>query len=224
MEIYIVNLKYIYIVNLKYNVDITIDYMLTCRKFKYMEQKNDNQLVSDLKVGKNVNESLFHLVEKHSGIFINMVNQYMNKESRSELINDKEYYIYQAALKYDSNRNTKFSTYLGSETKWMCLNTHNRSKKKHEVDIDYIENLGDNSQHFHQIIKKDTQNKILELAHSNPDKRVYKIFELRYSGGNKNKVMPWSKVCSQIGLSVQGCINVHDQALTRIKQELKGEL
>lgn len=198
--------------------------MLTWYFFKYMEQKDDQELVSNLKVGREVNESLYHLVEKHSGIFINMVNQYMNKEGRSEFINDKEYYIYQAALKYDSNRNTKFSTYLGSETKWMCLNTYNRSKKKHEVDIDYIENLGDNSHQYHQIIKKDTQQKILELAHSNPDKRVHKIFELRYSGGNRNKVMPWSEVCSQIGLSVQGCINVHDQALTKIKQELKGEL
>lgn len=189
-----------------------------------MIDNNDKKLVSNLKTGKDVNESLSNLVEKHSGIFINMVNQYMKRDSRSEFIKDKEYYIYQAALKYDSERNTKFSTYLGSETKWMCLNSYNRSKKKNEVEIDYLENIGDNSQQFHQIIKNDTHLKIFELADGNPDKRVPKILKLRYTKGSKNKVMPWSEVCSMIGLSVQGCINVHDQALLRIKQELKGEM
>jgi len=189
-----------------------------------MKEIEDKKMVSNLKHGNNVNESLSHLVDRHSGIFINMVNQYMHKDSRGDFIKDKEYYIYQAALKYDENRNTKFSTYLGSETKWMCLNSYNRSKTKNEVDIEYIENLGDDSSQFHQIIKRDTHNKILELAHNHPDNRVHKIFELRYNGGNKNKVMPWSEVCSKIGLSVQGCINVHDQALTKIRQELSKEI
>jgi RNA polymerase sigma factor (sigma-70 family) len=189
-----------------------------------MNKITDTELVNDLKTGQNLNESLSELVERNSGIFINMVNQYMKDSVKYEVINDKEYYIYQAALKYDDSRNTKFSTYLGSETKWMCLNDYNKKKKRKEVAIDFLENVGDEGDHFDQVIEYDTKSKILELASNHPDKRVYKIFELRYNEGNRNKLMPWSKICKKVGLSVQGCINIHEQALNKIKQELKKDI
>ena len=53
--------------------------------------------------------------------------------NKDELISDKEYNIYQAALKFDSSRGAKFSTYLGNETKWMCLNIYNKNKKHPEI-------------------------------------------------------------------------------------------
>ena len=61
---------------------------------------------------------------------------------KSDLIEDKNFYIYQAVLKYDPNRGTKFSTYLGNETKWMCLNLYNKNKKNPQVpyENEVIEN------------------------------------------------------------------------------------
>ena len=92
-----------------------------------MEQLLDNELVRNLKVGNNINESLDLLVQRHSGIFITMVNSYTPTNERNELISDKEYYIYNAALKFDESKNTKFPTYLGCETKWMCMNNFNKN-------------------------------------------------------------------------------------------------
>ena len=51
---------------------------------------------------------------------------------REELINDAKYYIYKAAIEFDSNKKSKFSTFLGNQTRWMCLNLYNKSKRRPE--------------------------------------------------------------------------------------------
>lgn len=188
------------------------------------DSRLDLELVQNLKSGKNINESLEELVQRHSGIFITMINSYTPINERSEMIGDKEYYIYNAALKYDESKNTKFPTYLGSETRWMCLNNYNKNKRKNEIDLDSIENLGVECMMMEKYSCSDSAKKILQMAKRHPDKRVYTIFKLRYSGSGRNKLTPWSKVCKPVELSVQGCINVHDQALKKIKQELKKEI
>jgi hypothetical protein len=72
--------------------------------------------------------------------------------------------------------------------------------------------------------KMDSTKRILQIAKRHPDKRVYTIFKLRYASSGPNKLTPWSKVCQPVELSVQGCINVHDQALKKIKKELQKEI
>lgn len=189
-----------------------------------MEQLLDNELVHNLKVGNNINESLDILVQRHSGIFITMVNSYTPTNERSELISDKEYYIYNAALKFDESKNTKFPTYLGCETKWMCMNNFNKNKRKNEIDLANLENVGIECTSMESYSNMDSTKKILQIAKRHPDKRVYTIFKLRYASSGPNKLTPWSKVCKPVELSVQGCINVHDQALKKIKKELQKEI
>jgi len=66
--------------------------------------------------------------------------------------------------------------------------------------------------------------KIMNLINKDPDTRVSKIFKMRYIEGQRNNVMPWNKICKPLKLSIQGCINIHDKAITKIKRELKNEL
>ena len=67
-------------------------------------------------------------------------------------------------------------------------------------------------------------NKVLSIIKKHPDKRVEKIFTMRYITGNKNKVMPWRSIGSKVNLSIQGCINVHNSAVKHIQEKLVGEL
>ncbi len=189
-----------------------------------MQNLLDSQLVRNLQLGDQINESLEILVQRHSGIFITMVNSYTPVNERSELIGDKEYYIYNAALKFDETKNTKFPTYLGCETKWMCMNNYNKNRRKNEIDLDSIENIGIECSSLETYSNDDSTKKILQMAKRHPDKRVHTIFKLRYTSSGPNKLTPWSKVCLPVNLSVQGCINVHDQALHKIKQDLKKEI
>ena len=100
----------------------------------------DTDLINNIKNDVDANDSLQELVSRHSGIFLSMIHNYVpNSNSvinKSDLIQDKNYYIYKAALKFDETRLAKFSTFLGNETKWMCLNLYNKYKNKKPIEYD----------------------------------------------------------------------------------------
>jgi len=192
----------------------------------------DVDLVNNIKKQIDVEESLEELVNRHSGIYLEMVNSYASPNNPfidyEELIQDKEYKIYNAAMKYDPDRGAKFSTYLGNETKWMCLNLYNRNKRRPAFQNEFIENMAEdnnlNEDTISESIKQDLFNKVLSVIKQHPDRRVEKIFEMRYIVGTKNKVMPWKKIGESMNLSIQGCINIHNSAIEHVQQELLQEL
>ena len=97
----------------------------------------DKELIKNIKNNKDADNCLNVLFERHSGIFFKMINAYVPNGSgfadKEELIKDAKYYIYKIALDYDENKKTKFSTYLGNRTRWMCLNMYNKSKRAKEI-------------------------------------------------------------------------------------------
>jgi len=197
---------------------------------KNLNYLSDLDLINNVKQGVSQNDSLAELVTRHSGIYISMVNNYSPSSptptlsSKEELIKDKNYYIYQAALKYDESKKTKFSTYLGNETRWLCLNLYNKNKNNKEfggIDFEYLDPLSEESA---IPVNQDALDKVLSMVRREPDKRVATIFKKRYIDGDKNKVMPWHKVCKSVSLSIQGCINIHDKTIKKIQEELKEEL
>lgn len=189
----------------------------------------DRDLVQNLKDHRDVEQSLQELVNRHSGIYFEIINQYVPDNSiycdKQELFNDKELYIYNAALKYNPNKGTKFSTFLGNETKWVCLNTYNKAKKKPTFsktneDLDLIKGLDC----LHDTSSNQTFVKeVYEMVEKHPDKRVGKIFKMRYNDGENNKVMPWKLIAPHVDLSIQGCINVHNAVIKDLKRKLKTE-
>ena len=103
-----------------------------------MEILSDLDLVKNIKKKVNVNESLQKLIDRHSGIYLDIVNSFLkncnNSPVKDDIINDKDFAIYNTALKFDETRGTKFSTFLGTEAKWMCLNANNKNKKFIELN------------------------------------------------------------------------------------------
>ena len=171
-------------------------------------------------------KALKELIVRHSGIYINMVTAYTPSNMfshKDELIAEKDYHIYQAALNFNPAKKTKFSTYLGNGTKWMCLNIYNKNKKRPEVAVEDIvlELNQEFSDHNSKADEKDILSQIMTYVDSHSDSRVGEIFKLRYIEGQKNKVMPWKKVSSRISMSVQGCINIHDSIINKLKTKIK---
>ena len=192
---------------------------------------SDFELVELVKSSKKPDKFLSELIERHSGIYLDIVNTYASNDSplidKPELIKDKNYNIYQAVLKYDPTRGAKFSTYLGNETKWLCLNIYNKNKRHPTITTETLDlfhpDLGLYSESIKENIRKDLFDKIINLASRNPDKRVEKIFKMRYIIGKKNKVMPWKNIGNEMNLSIQGCINIHNAAIKSIQDSLEGE-
>ena len=193
---------------------------------KPINNLEDFQLVENIKENKKTEDSLQELIGRHTGIYLDIVNKYTqngNLTNKLDLIDEKDYNIYQAALKYKSDRGTKFPTFLGNETKWICLNKYNKRKKEPQVSIDDIKEIDILNTKNEKINKEDFEvfSEAIKFSKEHKDKRVEKIFEMRYITGEKNKVMPWKKISEKLDMSIQGCINIHNSAVEKFKIELK---
>jgi len=195
-------------------------------KSKPVNNLEDLQLVDNIKRDKKTEDCLQELIGRHTGIYLDIVNKYTlngNTTNRLDLIDEKDYNIYQAALKYEGNRGTKFPTFLGNETKWICLNKFNKRKKDPQLSIDDVKESDILQTKKEKIKKEDLEvfSEAIKLSKVHKDKRVEKIFEMRYITGEKNKVMPWKKISEELNMSIQGCINIHNSAVEKFKIELK---
>ena len=139
---------------------------------------------------------------------------------KTQIVEDKEMTIYDSALNYDPSRNTKFSTHLANQTKWKCLNALNKKKKNKECFIDdensYIEPSCDS---FIKDINKEEALSVFEKClKTEEDDRVKKIVDMRYGSFN-NKLTPWRFIAKKLDLSIQGCINIHNKFINKVKKE-----
>ena len=50
------------------------------------------------------------------------------------------------------------------------------------------------------------------------DERVKKIVDMRYGMGN-NRLTPWRVIAEELEMSIQGCINVHNRFINKVKKE-----
>ena len=195
-------------------------------KSKPVNSLEDLQLVDNIKKDTKTEDCLQELIGRHTGIYLDIVNKYTrngNQTNRLDLIDEKDYNIYQAALKYEGDRGTKFPTFLGNETKWICLNKFNKRKRDPQLSIDDVKESDILHPKKEKIKKEDLEvfSEAIKLSKVHKDKRVEKIFEMRYITGEKNKVMPWKKISEELNMSIQGCINIHNSAVEKFKIELK---
>lgn len=184
--------------------------------------ETDIQLIEKIKSERD-NDSLKELINRHSGIYVSMVNNIINDScqfvSKQEILEDKDLCIYQAAIKFAEEKNTKFSTYLAHETRWRCLNIYNKRKKMPFVELDEKtkETFVDNS--YQDYDRIEIVKMTLKLASEHKDPRVKKIFDIRYNSGY-NSTQPWRVVAQHLGMSAEGCIKIHDSFLKKIKPKL----
>ena len=193
-------------------------------------KKEDEYLVKLIQDNNNAEACLSILIDRHSGLCIDMINGYVSKGTndglRQELIKEKDYQIYHTALKFDPSKGSKFSTYLGNEIKWKCLNIYNKNKRRKTVPVE--EEL---INYFSYGISNDTNKSdceifqnIIQQSKNHPDPRVGKIFHLRYVEGKQNSVMPWKNISENLKMSIQGCINIHDNAIKKFGNKIRKEI
>ena len=184
----------------------------------------EDSVIKEIQEEKNVESNLSKIIDKHSGIFIEMVKHYVPENSeysnRDDLLSEKNYQIYKAIKSFDFSKNVKFVTHLGNQAKYLCLNTYNKNKKKPEVNceemkLDWISFLSE-EEHVSNIIKSDSKElfkRINEYLENHKDQRVKKIFDLRYFSYKDNKIKPWRLIHKEIGMSIQGCINLNKKTI-----------
>lgn len=201
-------------------------------------QLSDIELINNIKSDSNSSDSLEELMDRHSGVYMQMVGKYTRNFHDLHIFNaateEKGMKFYTAALKFDPEKGCKFSTFIGEEARWVCLTLLDAAKKNNKRfssgEFDY--NRGVDADVFcHETIepeafqednentKRAILNAFLQKIEESNDERVKKIFALRYSNEKKN--VPWKIISKELGLSIQGCINIHNRTLKKIAKTLK---
>ena len=182
--------------------------------------ENDIYLIDKVKKYAD-QESMRELIDRHSGIYVDMVNKYLPESSeglnKEDVLQDKDFCIYDAAIKFDDTKNAKFSTYIGNLARWKCLNIYNKNIKFPQSCISEIfDDTVSCDSDLKTMEKEELIKKIFNRIDSMKDDRVKKIFRMRYQDGRK--LTPWKKIAKKLDLSIQGCINIHNKHLTEIKK------
>ena len=68
---------------------------------------------------------------------------------------------------------------------------------------------------------KDDAEYIMNILSGMKDKRISRIFDMRYfSETNKNK-LAWSSIAKELGISTQTAINLHEKGATMVRNKIE---
>lgn len=175
----------------------------------------DLDLIKKIKDNRD-NESLKCLIDRHSGIFCEIVKRYQHFISKNgydpkDIFEEKHLIVYQSALSYNDEKKIKFSTWLGNQARYHCLNFMNKNNHYYPTDNLFLQNLIENS----QLPPKENEYKencsyYLNVLKSLKDKRVYKIFKMRFYSSNK-KDRSWNAIAKKLKISTQTAINIYNK-------------
>jgi len=185
----------------------------------------DIDLINQVKV-KNDSLALKELEARHSGICHQMIRRYYRNIVNSgidpeDIVSDKLMVIYKSILNYDSNKNVKFSTWLGNQMRYHCLNCLNKKNNIFTMENETIRTIVEQNQkkhNFSEALIKDKSDFIFSLLERIKDKRILKIFKLRYFQNAKHT--SWNKIGKKLKISTQTAINLHNKGKIFIKNKL----
>lgn len=183
--------------------------------------QTDQELIENVKNDKD-NDSLVEIINRHSGVYHSMVERILsgdkNVEDRDNILQEKEFTIYNSVLKYDPSRGAKFTTYLANEAKWKCLNALTRNKKFKKCQLEDMLKQPQDEGDFEFHENYEVFSLFKKYLDKEKDERVKKIIDMRYNGVS-NKLTPWRKIAKALGMSIQGVINIHNRYLSKFKKE-----
>ena len=149
----------------------------------------DDFLANEVKENECEN-SLVELIGRHSNLCYNICQKYMPVMHASgifldDVLGDKDYIIYHSAKTFDPTRKTKFSTWLGNQVRYHCLNKINKNKKyvtTEDQELSFLIDKDGEKENTDEL-----KDYITNLLSKIKDKRIKQIFQFRnFSDEKKN--------------------------------------
>lgn len=186
---------------------------------------SDIELINKVK-RKNDSIALKELEQRHSGICHQMIRKYYTNIVTSgidpeDLVSDKLLVIYKSVINYNPEKNVKFSTWLGNQMRYHCLNCMNKKDPTIAMENSTIKTIVEKSQKNEssaETLIKEKADLVFSILERIKDKRIIKIFKLRYFNGRKH--LAWNKIGKKLKLSTQTVINLHNKGKIFIKNKL----
>ncbi len=190
-----------------------------------MQGKTDIELIDGIKQ-KNCSDCLQELFDRHSAICVDVCGKYSgglikNGVILSDIIQQKEYIIYTSAVSYNESKGAKFSTWLANQMRYFCLNSMNKNRlvATDEDSINTIVQASPLHSHGQDSAVEEKIDFVKNIIAQIKDKRVKKIFNIRYFSGNSKKT-PWAQIAKEMGVSTQTAINLHNKTISLIRRKM----
>ena len=197
-----------------------------------MQDNNQLEELNIINLAKNGdNDSIKTLIDKHSGICVDVYKKYINLPNVSGFISDdiissKNYIIYNSAKTFDPSKGSKFSTWLANQTRYFCLNSINKANKLIPVETESLNKLIENNvQEFKNEEKTiEVRDSILEVIketlNSLSNKKIKKCIEIKYFSEDEN-TKSYTEVADKMNVTVQTIINWHNKFIKIVRQKCK---
>ena len=189
----------------------------------------DSRLIESVKNGDN--DAIKLLINKHSGICVNVYKKYINLPNirgfiSDEIISSKDYIIYNSAKTYNPHMGSKFSTWLSNQTRYFCLNCINKNNKLVPTESEDLVNLIDfkSKDCENSTNQKDAKAETMEiiketLGELTNEKIKETILRKYFSPDSESKT--YTDIAKEMNVTVQTIINWHKKFVTLIKQKCK---
>lgn len=185
---------------------------------------NDEQLLDKI-LNDNCNDSFKEIVSRHEKLVFDVCSKYAKRTNAftyQDIIKDSYFIVNEAIRTFRNDRGAKFSTWLGHFTRFYCLkmikslhkNTMDVPLQTEELDLLNIKNDKYHKNEYDDITEH-INNILLELE----DKRIQKIFALKYFNDSKNTA--WTEIAKQMKMSAMHTINLHNRGCKLLKSRLK---
>lgn len=189
-----------------------------------MEYKNfeDHTLIDNVKT-KSCNSSLLELITRHSGICFSIGKKFSNYGGVdiNDINDNKDWIIYSAALSFNGDKGSKFSTWLGNQVKYYCLNLKNKTSKyvgAEESTIEFLINQYYNSAKTSDS-KRETLNTINDILEQVKDQNIKQAIHYRYFS-NKDRILNYSEIGEILNVTPQTVLNWHNKFIDLAKKKL----
>ena len=193
---------------------------------------DDYSLVSNVQQEVNVEECLEELINRHSGIFYKASSNYLaGGQLRNDFFNEKEYFFYTVASKFDATRGCTFPVYLYNMTRWSCMKELTKATKRVKedpydpMDLDSVmaSNVSDQKDKSpaDELVFSEDMALVEEALDKINDEKAKKIIKMRYLDGEGKKPTPFFRLKDEVGLSRWGVIMAHNRGLNKVKNYIK---
>ena len=186
-----------------------------------MDHLKDAALIKNV-INKQCNESLKELVNRHSGIIFNIGKKYCSSCSLdiSELNDNRYWIVFNAAKTFNATKGSKFSTWLGNQVRFFCLNYMNKNSKLIAIENEHLEFFINNfSKNDEKANQKEVINTIIDLFNQISDPNTKNAIYYRYFH-NKERILNYSEIADILKVTPQTVLNWHNKFVDFAKKKL----
>lgn len=183
-----------------------------------MKSYTDNTLISKI-INDNNNEALLELANRHKGLFEQKLRKYAHLINANDFRDEFLLIIFDIVKDYvRKTRYCQFNTFFGNSVRFKCLKlVHQKAKLEYkctsQIDEEHLEeNKTDTTcLNFKAVLK--------ELK-ALPDKRIRKIFSLRY-GYNRKRMKSLKDIGQQMKtpISTEWVRILHNRGLQHLQNK-----